>query len=303
MRLKKVVGNLSELRKEIINYQLNPEKIGDGKVIDGYNMACSVYGRINEIEIGDYLKDDILSLSYYANPKMNKKWDPDEFIGFNKVLSDLVRKTETLRVNLKKTMHNSDIKNIYAIKLPNYENLCDVADFSKELSRVFKVVIGDEKKVKLVGFDLGSEWYLIGLELFEEFKVFAEFMTFVYTLVKRTKEDENTLKHIGQDEDIEIKEHMRSIKNVLLKNSARRLGELKDKPLTPEEITELEKALLTMEKLVLQGTEVHVDKQSPPQDNNGNYIEEEVRLLDSKELKKITGTPNTLFLQEKDDLK
>lgn len=297
MRLKKVISYLENVNKEIVDYK-NFYSVNDNNKIDFHYFACEIYEKTSVIELGDYLTNDIQTLTRYSRASMKKEWNSNDIIDFNNVVNRLQTKVDTIKRNLEKTLHDSSVENIYAIKLPKYENFYEVVDFGKELNLIFKMVVGDENKVKLVGFDVGSEWYLIGFELYQDFKLFAEFMVVVYAALQKTKENEDTLKQIPQEDHDSIKEYMQSIKDVLVKNNLKKIEKLKDRELTPEEIVELEKSLIKMEKLVQMGTEVHIDRQNPPKNNDGENEEEVVKLPSPQKIKKLIDVNNPLFLEE-----
>lgn len=299
MRLNKVIDNLSDIEVEISNFIEKSDFYGYDNENNGYYfVACILFEKVNLIELGDYLEEEVEYLSSFSKASMKRDWKSSEIDTFLVLIRKLKLKVNTIKINLEKTIHNSSIENVYAIKLPEYENFYEVVNFGKELNLIFKMVVGDENKVKLVGFDVGSEWYLIGFELYQDFKLFAEFMVCVYASLQKTKEDEVTLKQIPQEDQETIKEYMQSIKDVLVKNNLKKIEKLKDRELTTEEIGELEKSLIKMEKLVQMGTEVHIDRQSPPKNEEGEYLEEVVKLPSPKNITKLIDTNNPLLLEE-----
>ncbi|QNK86403.1 hypothetical protein H7992_14160 [Sporosarcina sp. resist] len=298
MRLRKVVADMTIINDDISNFITATKNNGFNNLDNNYyETANEVFEKMQLIELGNYLEDETKRLSFYTKINMRKNWDTEEINSFYQLMISINRKVKTIKLNLAKSIENGSIENVYAIKLPKYDSLYEVVDFGKELNLIFRMVIGDEKKVKLVGFDVGSEWYLIGFELFKDFKLFAEFMVCVYSVVRYTKQNEDTLQQIPEEEHEELKEYMKSIKDVLVKQNLRKLERLQNVDLSPEEIGELEKSLIKMERLIQKGTEVHIDRQQPPINDDGVIEQEKVSLPNPEDILKLVGIHKPILLE------
>jgi len=64
------------------------------------------------------------------------------------------------------------------------------------LNQIFSIVLKDNKKAKLVGFDKGSEWYQIALESLVDFKIFGFFLSNAIKYVKIVLEDKQNYTEI-----------------------------------------------------------------------------------------------------------
>lgn len=227
--------------------------------------------KLSEIEI---FKDNIvafeniiLNKSLYEASRLDtiliNKSKIDKTIEILEVILEKVKKYITI---LNSTVQSYDeYKNIYSIKLPKYENFSDIADFTKKMDYVFSTVFKGKNKAKFVGFDVGSEWYLVALETLADYNLFSLFMLQVYHFTKRKINDDQTIKQLESETDEKLKEEclstIKELNSKILEISAKKICSDAQQSRDVEDITKLAKSIETMAELVIKGTEVHKDKE------------------------------------------
>ncbi|MGE7999391.1 hypothetical protein ACQKOF_12030 [Lysinibacillus sp. NPDC093190] len=299
MRLKLLHTNLGELE---VSIEIILEA-GQFDKINLHQLSNKIYDDLENNNINGYFDSDLERLEHFKKKSSDYAWSSNMIYDFTELLSIIGRDIKSLRTSISIALDNTElnIDNVYAIKLPKFEYFDDMANFSKIMNRIFSQVFGNNKKAKLVGFDVGSEWFLIGLDSFVSFKLFSIFMNGVYQYLKRNKQDEEDIKDSHSDESKQMMlEHMEKIKNLLIADTIKRMGELHERPLAPEERSALEKSFMDMSKLIQMGTEVHIDKQTPSKDEN-NQDTPKVEIPKIETIKEYLGDIETLFLEELDE--
>lgn len=211
----------------------------------------------------------------------------------------LVHKNYIIIDDLVKQQENG-FEYVYAIGLPKYEYFDDLMDFTKDLNFVFKTTIGKEEKAKLVGFDVGSEWYLIGFDTYVAFRTFGVFVKECYKYLKRKKEDEERIKGLAVDDEshTKLKEAMLVTNQVLIQDGLNKLARMKNggEELSPEEMSQMLKAIEIFSGLLEQNMKVDVDKQSVDTPNKPA-----LNLPSSDKIRNLLESSNMLFLDNNDD--
>ncbi|KGA81108.1 hypothetical protein KQ41_20080 [Lysinibacillus fusiformis] len=299
MRLKLLAENLNDLGVTLDIFLQSEKKSNE----EFSSIANYTYSKLSVLNYNYYFHNSIEKLENFTSlNKGNFSWTNSAKENLIIVIKEVVRQVNALNNLLDiATKNNSEIDNIYAIKIPKFEYFDDMANFSKLMNRIFSQVFGNNKKAKLIGFDVGSEWFLIGLESFVSFKLFSIFMNGVYQYLKRNKQDEEVIQDSHSDESKQMMlEYMDKIRDLLITDTIKRMGELHERPLTPEERSALEKSFMDMAKLVQMGTEVHIDKQTPSKDEN-NQDTPKVEIPKIETIKEYLGDIKTLFLEELDE--
>lgn len=299
MRIKLLDTNLEVLQLTIEDLL----KHGSLDQIDLFKFTKEVYETLEMNNLNGYFNMDLESLESYRKKSSDFAWSSNMTSNFRSILTDIVFKIENLRKTISIAIDNNalNIDNIYAIKLPKFEYFDDMVNYSKAINRIFSKVFGNNKKAKLVGFDIGSEWFLIGLDSFLNFKLFAIFMNGVYSYLKRSKQDKEVLSDCVTEDSKQIMlEHMNGIKDLLIADTMKRMEELQGKSLTPEERLALEKSLIDMAKLISMGTEVHIDKQTPL-NNEGNQDSKKIEIPKIETVREFIEGAEKLFLEDIDE--
>ncbi|MFD4490726.1 hypothetical protein [Lysinibacillus fusiformis] len=158
---------------------------------------------------------------------------------------------------------------IYAVKLPKYEYFKDVADFTKQLNFIFSTVMYNNRKIKLVGFDKGSEWYQVALDSLVDFKLMAIFISEVTKYVKIKLEDRQRENEIDLDDETKklildnMATNQMAIKDYTVKRILNESGNIDDH----EEYEKHQRAFENMAELMIRGTRVEIDKQITTNDS------------------------------------
>lgn len=294
--MKHEILTFKEIKKqEDYNNSINSNERYSNNETD-VKFAEMIIGTLLNARLTHYFRSEISSLKRYISFLSETTEDPvyidskeyKHSSDLSEPLNSILNKVDLLFhvESLSKT--NQDKYNyIYAVKLPKYEYFDDVADFTKQLNLIFSIVMSDNKKVKLVGFDKGSEWYQVALDTLADFKMMALFISEVTKWVKIIVEDKLRVNELDMDEDARkmILENM-EVNQMLLKNYALKkvLGESGNAD-DHEEHTKHQMAFERMAELIIKGTKVEVDKQ----DYSDEPLEEDVTPLELPRIEDIQG--------------
>ncbi|MFJ7982231.1 hypothetical protein ACIQ1D_18390 [Lysinibacillus xylanilyticus] len=203
--------------------------------------------------------------------------------------------------NILKQQEKHNFEYVYAIGLPKYEYFDDIANFTKDLNFIFKTVIGKEEKAKLVGFDVGSEWYLVGFDTYIAFKAFGAFVKESYKFLKRKKEDADRIEGLSVDDESrkKLEEALLISNQIYIQDGVNKLARLKNTgdELTPEEMSYNLKAIELFSGMLEEGTKVDVDRQ--PTGKNSN--QPKMQLPSSDHLRNLLESSSALFLEDNSD--
>lgn len=223
------------------------------------------------LTFSDDIEDDI---EYHIEYEEKEEEKNIQYTYMNEALNSILNKVDLLFhvESLSKT--NQDKYNyIYAVKLPQYECFDDVADFTKQLNLIFSIVMNDNKKVKLVGFDKGSEWYQVALDNLIDFKIMTLFISEVTRWVKYVVEDKRRINEIDMDARKMILENMESNQMMLRDYAVKKvLGESGNAD-DHEENSKHQIAFERMAELIIKGTKVEIDKQDSSNEPSTNESE------------------------------
>lgn len=189
-------------------------------------------------------------------------------------LSEILAKFSILRdtVNIVEGNVNEKYNFVYAVKLPSFELFDDVADFTKQLNQIFSIVLTDNKKAKLVGFDKGSEWYQIALESLVDFKIFGLFLANAIKYVKIVLEDKRRENEVDFDTETRqlILENMATQQRMIRQEYVSSVMKSSGVRKSPENFEMHQMAFERMANLMLKGTEVHIERQIENNEGNSN---------------------------------
>lgn len=294
--MKNEILTFKEIKKqEDYNNSINSNERYSNNETD-VKFAEMIIGTLLNARLTHYFRSEISSLKRYISFLSETTEDPvyidsEEYkqsSDLSEPLNSILSKVNLLFYVESLSKTNQDKYNyIYAVKLPKYEYFDDVADFTKQLNLIFSIVMSDNKKVKLVGFDKGSEWYQVALDTLADFKVMALFISEVTKWVKIIVEDKLRVNELDMDEDARkmILENM-EVNQMLLKDYALKkvLGESGNAD-DHEEHTKHQMAFERMAELIIKGTKVEVDKQ----DYSDEPLEEDVTPLELPRIEDIQG--------------
>ncbi|MEC1303060.1 hypothetical protein [Lysinibacillus capsici] len=255
-------------------------------------------------------ENDMIEINYKIYTIENDPFalleDTKEFIKkVNRQLNELYNVLRDKKNVIKTLKHNNnlnDLSYVYAIGLPKYEYFDDLMDFTKNLNFVFKTIIGKEEKAKLVGFDVGSEWYLIGFDTYVAFSTFGVFVKECYKYLKRKKEDEERINGLAVDNEArkKLEEAMLVANQVFIQDGLNKLARLKNEgeELSHEEMSQNLKALEIFSGLLEQNMKVDVDKQPVETQDQPT-----LNLPSSDTIRNLLESSSMLFLDNNDENK
>lgn len=229
------------------------------------------------------LRGEITDLNRFI---VNRTYKLTELTELKKTLEKILAKFSILEDTVIILEDNRHLKYsfVYAVKLPSFELFDDVAEFTKHLNQIFSIVLTDNTKAKLVGFDKGSEWYQIALESLVDFKIFGLFLTNAIKYVKIILEDKRRENEVDFDAETKklVLENMNMQQSILRQEYVRSVMNASEVPQTPENFELHQMAFERMANLMLKGTEVHIERQIG---NNENSNEEPVLLPNLESVK------------------
>lgn len=283
LHLQKVDNELEYTDVDIKNYYLNTVfHVED--LIDSMQKSPFEKNLKNEI---DELKFLISSKGAYR------------FKDLKGTLEKIIAKFSILKDTVGIIGDNSNEKYnfVYAVKLPSFELFDDVAEFTKHLNQIFSIVLTDNKKAKLVGFDKGSEWYQIALESLVDFKIFSFFLANAIKYVKVILEDKRRENEVDFDAETKklILENMNMQQGIIRKEYVRSVMNVSEIPQTPENFELHQMAFERMANLMLKGTEVHIERQI--EYNNENSNEAPVLLPNLESVKELLDLYRDTLIQ------
>ncbi|WP_223553423.1 hypothetical protein [Lysinibacillus sphaericus] len=215
------------------------------------------------------LKKEIGELSYFTASKDTRRFNELK-ITLEKILAKFSILIDTVRIV--EDNRNEKYNFVYAIKLPSFELFEDVAEFTKHLNQIFSIVLTDNKKAKLVGFDKGSEWYQVALDSLVDFKIFGLFLANAIKYVKIVLEDKRRENEVNFDAETKqlILENMNMQQKMIRQEYVRSVMNTSDVPQTPENFELHQMAFERMANLMLKGTEVHIERQIENNNEDSN---------------------------------
>ena len=218
-------------------------------------------------------ENKMIEINYKIHKKENDPYAMFEKTEFDKEFAILHSILDDKREILRTLKHNYnlDLSYVYAIGLPKFEYFDELSDFTKDLNFVLKTIVGREEKAKIVGFDVGSEWYLIGFDTYIAFKAFGLFVKESYKYIKRKKEDKERVKElkIENEQQKQLEEAMTVANRIFIQDGLNKLAKLKegDFELTPEQMTQNLKAIEIFSGMLEKNMKVDIDKQPLGEDN------------------------------------
>jgi|GEM_PF-2352212 len=282
MRIKEIeylVYNIFEVTREInitVTTQLRKfdnEGYSEIDMADFYHDTASyVEMLMKSMQKSPYeknLRNEIDELNHFIASKGTYRFKELK-VTLEKILAKFSILKETVRIV--EDNRNEKYNFVYAVKLPSFELFDDVAEFTKHLNQIFSIVLTDNKKAKLVGFDKGSEWYQIALESLVDFKIFALFLANVIKYVKVVLEDKRRENEVDFDAETKkiILENMNMQQDMIRKEYVRSVMNASDVPQTPENFELHQMAFERMANLMLKGTEVHIERQLENNNEDSN---------------------------------
>ncbi|XRD24242.1 hypothetical protein AABM34_18130 [Lysinibacillus fusiformis] len=260
-------SNFSEKKSDLISNMKNAES-KKKKAMSDEKLIEFIQEIIDKAGLSAYFRGEINSLKGNLGAYTNT-----EISDFDFALNSILTKIDLLFYVESLTKTNQEKYNyIYAVKLPKYEYFDDVADFTKQLNFIFSTVMQNNRKVKLVGFDKGSEWYQIALDSLSDFKLMALFIGAVTKYVKIKLEDKQRENEIELDDATKMlildnmETNQRAIKEYTVKSILSENGNIDDH----EQYERHQRAFENMAELMIKGTRVDVDKQITTNDSEQN---------------------------------
>ncbi|MFA1740559.1 hypothetical protein [Lysinibacillus fusiformis] len=136
------------------------------------------------------------------------------------------------------------------------------------MNQIFSIVLKDNKKAKLVGFDKGSEWYQIALESLVDFKIFGFFLSNAIKYVKIVLEDKRRENEVDFDAGtINFGKYEYATKYDKTRICVMNASKVQQ---TPEYFELHQMAFERMANLMLKGTEVHIERQLENNNEDSN---------------------------------
>lgn len=314
MRLKTLEENLtvgldmlSKLDKDISEMGEDSTNVRTVKVeIDKITTIIEILSKEFPVFLPLYtFENELMEIKYQLHRMDNDPFlDNNELKKFQNIiekkLSDIQKtfknKAEIIK-NLKVTHHINDTSYVYAIGLPTVTYFDELSDFTKDLNFVFKTIVGEKEKAKLVGFDVGSEWYLIGFDTYIAFQAFGLFTNECYKYLKRKKEDKNRLTelNIKDEQQLQLEEAMSVANQIFIQDGLNKINRLKNEEgeLTPEEMTRNLKALEIFSSLLEKKMKVDIDKQPENCEKHPP-----LKLPSSDKIRNLLESATTLLLDE-----
>lgn len=277
MRLKIVEEKLDLGLKELSKTLDNGKKTNFSKFKDGVENFASIIDEVIK-EFPDFLsaytyEHKIVEIRYIIHkeetfPFFDENNTKESINQIVKILSEIQNTLIEKRGFLKTLKHNNNINDlsyVYAIGLPSFDYFDELSDFTKDLNFVLKTIVGRDEKAKIVGFDVGSEWYLIGFDTYIAFKAFGLFVKESYKYLKRKQEDKERIKELKiENEQLkQLEEAMTVANQIFIQDGLNKLAKLKDGniELTPEQMTQNLKALEIFSDMLEKNMKVDIDKQ------------------------------------------
>ncbi|AMQ06637.1 hypothetical protein [Sporosarcina psychrophila] len=317
MRFLKIESYLIEVKNEIIAFK-KQERYLDSKSENNNGS----HGRSNELEVSEYNKKkrevDALLIdsiqekiteagiaNYFRAEMTTLKQNKDaytntEFSEFDGALKSILSKLDLLfHVESLSRTSQGGYNYIYGVKLPQYEYFDDVAEFTKQLNLIFSIVMNDTRKVKLVGFDKGSEWYQVALDNLTDFKMMALFISEVTKWVKIIIEDKLREDELDIEEDARrlIVENMKANQLVIKNYAVKRVLGANDTADDSEEHTRCQMAFERMANLMIKGTKVEIDKQDSSDDLSADENEETLVLPNIEDIQGLLEIGSDLLIE------
>lgn len=301
MRLKDLMKKMDIVHKKI---DLILEQKPSTEELNNEDFASKIINNLMSINHNNSFENEILSLASWQN----YYWNSQNQTSFFNSLTNINNKIEKMKNLIEGTVVKDNKYNyIYAIKLPTYEYFEDLAEFTKNMNFIFNTVLQGDKKAKLAGFDVGSEWYLVAVEKIIEFNIFCSFINHVHRylemglLSQKLKQESNT--NITEEIDSEVNKKMLETIDLLnnksamicAKNICSDVGQERD----VEDMTKLAKAVGEMAKIIKKGGEVVIDKE-PLESEFGEG--EVTKMVKSEIIKKLVDE-SANYLIESDDNK
>lgn len=307
MRFVEIEKQLIALKNEIIDFKdyininvKTNEELSDYKKKRKHSdesLLEFIKVTLDEAGLFDYFHVEMNSLKENIGAYTNT-----EIKEFNDALNSILNKVDLLFHVESLTRSSQEKYNyIYAIKLPKYEYFEDVADFTKQLNFIFSTVMYNNGKVKLVGFDKGSEWYQVALDSLVDFKLMALFITEVTKYVKIKLEDRQRENEIDLDDEIKkvILDNMAinqmAIKEHTVKRILNESGYIDDH----EEYEKHQRAFENMAELMIRGTRVEVDKQTTT--NDSEQDETNLQLPSLESVQRLLDTYSDILIEHSEN--
>ncbi|MFY0518249.1 hypothetical protein ACOMCU_10515 [Lysinibacillus sp. UGB7] len=303
MRFVEIEKQLIALKNEIIDFKdyiniivKTNEELSDYKKKRKHSdesLLEFIKVTLDEAGLFDYFHVEMNSLKENIGAYTNT-----EIKEFNDALNSILNKVDLLFHVESLTRSSQEKYNyIYAIKLPKYEYFEDVADFTKQLNFIFSTVMYNNGKVKLVGFDKGSEWYQVALDSLVDFKLMALFITEVTKYVKIKLEDRQRENEIDLDDEIKkvILDNMATNQMAIKEHTVKRIlnesGYIDDH----EEYEKHQRAFEYMAELMIRGTRVEVDKQTTT--NDSEQDETNLQLPSLESVQRLLDTYSDILIE------
>ncbi|MER1958931.1 MAG: hypothetical protein ABS942_16225 [Solibacillus sp.] len=254
--------------------------------------------------VPDYLfHSKILEIKYQIN-----KFEIDPFLNdseVNTIIKTLKSNTRDLRaefgvkinvINQLKQKHQfEDTSYVFALGLPKVQYFEELFDLTKDLNFVLKTIVGKEEKAKIVGFDVGSEWYLIGFDTYIAFKAFGLFINESYKYLKRKKEDTERIEEleVSEPQRAQLEEAMLVANKIFIQDGLNKIARLKNEQeeLSPEEMTRNLKALEMFADLLDRNLKINIDKQSSNDENKPP-----ISIPTSESIRNLLENSSSLFI-------
>lgn len=307
MRFVEIEKQLVELKNEIIDFKdytdtmmKTDEEFSELKIKKRHSdetLLEFIKVTLDEAGIFNYFYVEMKSLKEnigaYTNTEIND---------FNSALNSILNKVDLLfHVETLTKSSQEKYSYIYAVKLPKYEYFEDVADFTKQLNFIFSTVMYNNRKVKLVGFDKGSEWYQVALDSLVDFKLMALFISEVTKYVKIKIEDRQRENEIDLDDETKklildnMATNQMAIKEYTVKRILNESGNIDDH----EEYEKHQRAFENMAELMIRGTRVEVDKQITTHDLEQD--ESNVQLPSLESVQRLLDTYSDILIEHSEN--
>lgn len=250
--------NLEHLLKTSYSLEENEELEKRQKII---SSIYDIRNELRDIGLIENFERDISELlkSPSMDVLMNEVVLPDSFFS---IKNKIVVSIKSVQLTLPS---ESEYDFIYGIKLPEYKTFDNVDDFTKKFNYIFSTILKDNKSVKLVGFDTGSEWIRIALEGLADYKLLTLFIAEALKLVRISLEKEKEIKESSEDflkEERELLlENIRMNQELMRNMAIKRILNENERVDDAEEFARCQKAFEDMMKLLKDGTRFEVEKE------------------------------------------
>ncbi|MBL3644021.1 hypothetical protein JMN23_16835 [Bacillus sp. RHFB] len=226
---------------------------------------------VDELSVLNYLNEEINSLKNYRHVYFNKSSVPNIIVDGNtlnnvKTIIDKIRdKSKAVYEAIDQALPNQNEHSVSIMLPPAYEKLDEVTEFFEELEKALKLGLKNDT-IKVQAFDSGSFWVELIVNNQDTLGFLGSIITAATTGVKIYLENKRTKQHISSlSPDPEISNTLDEQVTALMKQrlesfikaeAATLSDQYPERNIDTEYLVHIEKSILTMVKLLGEGTKV-----------------------------------------------